>query len=579
MMYNFRPEIKIENASKACYGYSEINAELKSRIGALQSNVITIECYPTLNEEELLNKLITPLNPTLIINALELFYDVKTINKMIERNITDDRIFGLMSHHSFEDFIDRQQKQALDQKIKQVHTIGGRVVIYGVGASLVYPADLLIYADLTRWEVQTRYRSGTYSNWQADNAGEDSLRMIKRGYFFEWRVADKLKKEIFSKIDYFLDTHIEGEPKLIDGKSYQAAMGQIAKQPFSLVPFFDPGIWGGHWMQEKFNFRKDEINLAWSFNGVPEENSLILNFDEIKMEVPANNLVFSQPLALLGERVYGRFGAEFPIRFNFLDTIGGSNLSLQVHPKTDYVQDVFGANYTQDESYYILEAADQAKIYLGVKNGVSKAQLMTELTKAANGEGSFPDKELIYQQEVKKHDHYSIPGGTIHSSGANAVVLEISSTPNRFTFKLWDWDRVDLDGLPRPVHLIHGEQNIDITRDEDWVKRELVNPFEVINKGPGWQEERTGLHELEFIETRRHTFSVPVIHESHGSVNVFNLVEGEEAIVESVDDSFAPFVVHYAQTFIIPEQIKTYKISPYGTSIGKTIMTIKAFVR
>ncbi|ASN05650.1 class I mannose-6-phosphate isomerase [Virgibacillus necropolis] len=552
---------------------------MNNKIDTLKANVITIECYPTINEEELMNKIIAPLNPSLMIDASELFYGVKKINNMIERNITDDRIFGLMSHHSLSDFIDPQHANILEKEINLKLHNNERVIIYGVGASLVYPADLLIYADLSRWEVQTRYRSGKYSNWQADNAGEDSLRMIKRGYFFEWRVADKLKKVLFNKIDYFLDTHIEGKPKLIDGKSYKEAMSQITKQPFSLVPFFDPGIWGGNWMQEKFNFRREEINLAWSFNGVPEENSLILNFDGVKMEVPANNLVFTQPLALLGERVCGRFGAEFPIRFNFLDTIGGSNLSLQVHPKTDYVQEVFGANYTQDESYYILEAHDHAKIYLGVKNGVGKEELMTQLKIAANGEGTFPDKELIYQQVVKKHDHYSIPGGTIHSSGANSVVLEISSTPNRYTFKLWDWDRVDLDGLPRPVHLNHGEPNIDITRDEDWVKKELVNPFEVINEAPGWQEERTGLHESEFIETRRHTFSVPVMHENHGSVNVFNLVEGEEAIVESMDHSFAPFIVHYAQTFIIPEQIKEYKISPYGKSLGQTIMTIKAFVR
>jgi mannose-6-phosphate isomerase class I len=578
-MYNFRPEIKIENVSKACYGYLEVNAQLKNRIDALQSNVITIECYPTVNEAELIKELIAPLHPNLLIDASDLFFESKKINKMIERNLTDDRVFGLMSHHSFCDFIDRQQAYTLEQKIKRALQDGERVVIYGVGASLVYQPDLLIYADLSRWEVQTRYRSGDYSNWQAENAGEDSLRMIKRGYFFEWRVADKLKKELLTKVDYFLDTHIAGEPKLIDGKSYQAAMAQITKQPFSLVPFFDPGVWGGHWMQETFNVRKEDINLAWSFNGVPEENSIILNFNEVKMEVPANNLVFSQPVALLGERVYGRFGAEFPIRFNFLDTMGGSNLSLQVHPKTDYVQEVFGANYTQDESYYILEAKDQAKIYLGVRNGVSKEKLMTELRKAASGEGSFPDEQLIFQQHVKKHDHYSIPAGTIHSSGANCVVLEISATPNRFTFKLWDWDRVDLDGLPRPVHLHHGERNIDILRDEDWVKKELVNPFEVVNEGSGWQEERTGLHESEFIETRRHTFSVPVMHESHGSVNVLNLVEGKEAIVESVDESFAPFIVHYAQTFIIPEQVKAYKISPYGKSIGKTIITIKAFVR
>jgi hypothetical protein len=127
--------------------------------------------------------------------------------------------------------------------------------------------------------------------------------------------------------------------------------------------------------------------------------------------------------------------------------------------------------------------------------------------------------------------------------------------------------------------LKHGEPNIDIRRDENWVKKELVNPFEIVDFGEGWMEERTGLHETEFIETRRHSFSVPVIHENHGSVNVLNLVEGEEAVVESIDGSFAPFTVHYAQTFIIPESVKAYKISPSGTSSGKTIKTMKAFVR
>ncbi|MBP1043475.1 class I mannose-6-phosphate isomerase [Vagococcus sp. BWB3-3] len=577
MVYDLLPEIKISTKEAVYSGLKEIVPLLRQRLMAETLNVITIESYPLVEPEVLRNALLDQLGLDLIVESDAFFFDSQKVTEMIADNLTDDRVFGRMSHHSLVDFVDPVKQSAVHDQIAVAIKAGQRVGIVGVGASLIYPTDLLIYADLPRWEIQTRYRSGNYSNWQADNAGEDPLRMIKRGYFFEWRVADKQKRALYPQVDYFLDT-LQTDWVMVGATTYDLALQEVARQPFSLVPFFDPGVWGGHWMQQQFNFRQDEVNLAWSFNGVPEENSLILNFGSAKMEIPGNNLVYFQGEAVLGPRVYGRFGANFPIRFNFLDTVGGSNLSLQVHPTTEYAQEVFGATYTQDESYYILHAEADAKVYLGVKQGVTKPALMAALEQAAL-EGGFPDEDFIYQQPVKKHDHFSIPGGTIHSSGANSVVLEISATPNRYTFKLWDWGRVDLDGLPRPVHLNHGEPNIDIRRDEEWVKRELVNPFAVVASGDGWLEERTGLHETEFIETRRHTFSVPVNHENHGSVNVLNLVEGQEALVESLDGSFAPFILHYAQTVIIPESVRSYRISPSGVSLGQQLKTMKAYVR
>ena len=93
---------------------------------------------------------------------------------------------------------------------------------------------------------------------------------------------------------------------------------------------------------------------------MPEENSLLLGFGAERVEIPSIDLVFSHPRELLGDAVHGRFGAEFPIRFDFLDTMGGGNLSLQVHPLTEYIQSAFGMNYTQDESYYMLDAGADA---------------------------------------------------------------------------------------------------------------------------------------------------------------------------------------------------------------------------
>ena len=100
------------------------------------------------------------------------------------------------------------------------------------------------------------------------------------------------------------------------------------------------------------------------------------------------------------------------------------------------------------------------------------------------------------------------------------MVLEISATPYIFTFKLWDWGRLGLDGLPRPIHIDHGQANIVWSRDTDWVQRNLINRIEPIGDGPAWREERTGLHELQFIETRRHWFTGPTPHDTNGTVNV-----------------------------------------------------------
>jgi len=332
-------------------------------------------------------------------------------------------------------------------------------------------------------------------------------------------------------------------------------------------------------MEEICNLPRDVPNYAWCFDCVPEENSILLGFGGTRVEIPAIDLVFAHPHELLGESVHARFGTEFPIRFDLLDTIRGGNLSLQVHPLTEYIQDKFGMHYTQDESYYLLDAGPDAIVYLGLREDVAPAELLQELRAVQRGEFIFPAEKFVNIWPARKHDHFLIPAGTIHCSGKNCMVLEISATPYIFTFKLWDWDRLGLNGTPRPIHLDHGEANIQWNRRTAWVQQNLINRIDQVASGHGWREERTGLHEREFIETRRHWFHEPVRHHTQGIVNVLNLIEGEEAVVESPTEAFPPFVVHYAETFIIPAAVGGYMIRPHGPSLGKPCATIKAFVR
>ena len=124
------------------------------------------------------------------------------------------------------------------------------------------------------------------------------------------------------------------------------------------------------------------------------------------LKVPDQDLVLYEPHELLGERVHGRFGAEFPIRFDLLDTMGGQNLSLQVHPLTEYIYEKFGMPYTQDESYYLLDADEDEEtyVYLGLKEGVDKKEMERELRVAEKGEERFPVEKYVNKNPVKKHD-------------------------------------------------------------------------------------------------------------------------------------------------------------------------------
>lgn len=381
---------------------------------------------------------------------------------------------------------------------------------------------------------------------------------------------------IFDKVEYFIDTNRKNNPKMVTGEALREGLKQISRQPFRTVPYFDPGVWGGQWMKEVCDLDRTKENFAWSFDGVLEENSLYLDFENGIIEIPAMDLVLYQPKPLLGEQVYTRFGAEFPIRFDFLDTMEGQNLSLQVHPLTEYIKKQFGMSYTQDESYYILDAKEDAVVYLGLKDNVNPEKMIGDLCRANSGEDIFDTEKYINKFQAKKHDHFLIPAGTCHCSGLNTMVLEINATPYIFTFKLWDWNRVGLDGKPRPVHIEHGKEAIQWDRTTSWVKDNLVDRIYEVERTDGYVEEHTGLHELEFIETRRYWIEKEVKIQTQGIFNMLNLVEGTQAVIESPDNEFSPYYVNYAETFIIPASVREYIIRPVK---DEKIGVIRAYVR
>jgi mannose-6-phosphate isomerase class I len=575
--YDKFPFLSVASSSSETWvGWQAILNRVKPLV-AEYSSVVCVDCYPGAFEHAIREAFEEGLRPSQVIYTPELLKEPGEIDQMLEGILGDDPVFGRMSEIGLAEFFD----PAKLHRARDITTNWnvGLLLVVGVGASLVSPLpSLLVYADMARWEIQGRQRRNEIANLGSDSFDESPSLKYKRAFFVDWRAADRLKRDLLAKIDFFLDTN-GPTAKMATGRAVREGLKKAGHSPFRVVPYFDPGPWGGHWMEEVCDLPHDAPNHAWCFDCVPEENSLLLAFGDVKIELPATDLTFFQPQELLGNFIHSRFGAEFPIRFDFLDTMGGGNLSLQVHPRTEYIRQHFGMAYTQDESYYLLDAAEDGCVYLGVKTGVDRNAMVRDLRAAQSGGIPFPAEKYVNKFPARKHDHFLIPAGTIHCSGKNSMVLEISATPYIFTFKLWDWDRLGLNGLPRPIHLDHGIANVAWERDTDWVRRNLINRIELLDKNDGWMEERTGLHGLEFIETRRRWFAKTNSHNTQGTVNVLNLVEGREITVESPTGTFDPLVVHYAETFIVPAEAGAYTVRPSGESEGKECATIKAFVR
>jgi mannose-6-phosphate isomerase class I len=575
MAFNKFPSIKVNTTAECVVGFDAIGAEISKSIHKKSANTIVIECYQGVFIEDILVFIRKSFPQAHVIESHSAMKDETEVRRLTHSSVTDDRIFGFITNLGMADLFDSEKISKIKASLSADKKL---TFVVGSGASLlVEDPDLLIYADMARWEIQLRMRKNLVSNLGISNHNDPFETQYKRGYFLDWRLCDNLKKDLMPRWDYILDTNERSNPKMITAWMFEDAMTQTVAQPFSVVPFFDPGPWGGQWMKEKFDLDRNAPNFAWGFNCVPEENSLLLDFNGVKFEMPSINVVFFRPKELLGEKVQQTFGDEFPIRFDFLDTIGGGNLSLQVHPLTEYIRKEFGMTYTQDESYYILEATEDATVYLGLKENVDKEGMIRDLVKSQTNGNSFDADKYTQKWPAKKHDHFLIPAGTVHCSGSGCMVLEISATPYIFTFKLYDWGRLGMDGKPRPINIEHGAKVIQWDRQPEWTKENLINNNEVITEKKEWREEQTGLHQLQFIETRRYWQSAKVTHQTGDGVNVLMVVDGEGAVVESPTKSFDPFHVNFGEAFIIPANVAEYSIRP--NKKNQEIVTIKAYVR
>lgn len=565
-VYDIYPSFKLED------GHISIDFEQLAKKISLQK-VVIIDGYIGVYFESFREKLAKALSGLGIrsrwINMEEALRPQAEIDQLIAPFMgQEDSIFGTRATIALKDYFEPSKLKSMAQD-----PAADVNIVYGPGAQLSGWKGLLVYIDLPKNELQFRARAKSVKNLGASQAFDMTV-MYKRYYFVDWVVLNQHKKQVLTAIDIIVDGQQDGFYPWMEGTTLRKGLKSMATSVFRARPWFEPGIWGGNWIKQHIKGLSQEVkNYAWSFELITPENGIVFESAKILLEVSFDFIMYAEGEAVLGiDRP--KYGDDFPIRFDFLDTFDGGNLSVQCHPLPEYCKEHFGENITQEETYYILDRKNDASVYLGFQQDIDPAKFEKALWDSFNTNTAIDITEFVQVHPAHKHDLFLIPPGTIHGSGIDNLVLEISTTPYIFTFKLYDWVRPDMNGKPRPINIGHGMKNLCFDRQGEKVKKELISEPVLLKQGADWELYELPTHPKHSYRVNRYHLQSAVTIETNDQFHVLSLVEGTSVTIEShngIKDTY-----QYAETFVVPAAAKSYTIT---NNSDAPAMVVVAFMK
>ncbi|MDP5097242.1 MAG: class I mannose-6-phosphate isomerase [Flavobacterium sp.] len=211
--------------------------------------------------------------------------------------------------------------------------------------------------------------------------------------------------------------------------------------PLTFTPILKDRIWGGTKLKTYLNkpVVSETTGESWEISTVPGDISVVNN--GVLKGKNINEIIDLFPEEILGKSVISRFGKQFPLLFKFIDA--KEDLSIQLHPNDALAKERHNS-FGKTEMWYVMQADESARLVVGFKKDSNREEYISHLE----------NKNLVAllnESPVKKGDVFFLETGTIHAIGAGVVVAEIQQTSD-VTYRIYDWDRVDVNGQGRELH-------------------------------------------------------------------------------------------------------------------------------
>lgn len=496
----------------------------------------------------------------------------------MDREMDPELIFGKLFDGEFLQFFDLIKISSFLESLDQSKT----TILHGFGSASVpfwASAKAIIYMDVTPKDAALRVYDGLYKCiGHSNEIDQDAL--VRQTYFVDNELAVGLRKDLIRNklIDYYLlDSELSFS--MMNNEALNGIFEALKGRPLRAKPVYVEGVWGGQFLKRLRRIPDGLVDkVAWSFELIHTEASILVETDGHLLDMPFLTMMEGIAESILGERLFKQFGGCLPIRFNYDDTWHSSgNMSIQCHPNDEMAQQMYGDFAAQNEAYYVVQTGHGARTYCGFKGS---PQEFLDLCKRSEKDASLvPYEDYIYAIPSEVGRQIFLPAGTVHGSGRNQVVLELGTlTMGAYTYKMYDYTRMDITGRPRPLHTRLAEQALRFERTAEWVMEHIAFPPQLIETGQGWQEFLVGRYDSMYMETHRIDVETGGRYtgDNRGGFCVLTVVDGEAARIQSVDDPDAAYEAKYLDVILVPASMPRYEVIAKGK---QPIVLHKAFVR
>lgn len=525
----------------------------------------------------------------------ECFKSGKEIDAMIDplliwdKKIDPTLLYGRIYKGEYEGMLDEQKTQAFEEKVSTLKKGAGKVIaVYGYGTLIprfrpLY--DTKCFFDLTPKTSILRIRRGEYVN--IGKKRPDIInRVIRRCYYCDFEMAVCSRRELLQNNvpDFWF---LSDDPQNIQMLTYEAfadICAQLVKYPFRAKPCYIEGVWGGSYMKRYRNLPEQMRNAAWVFDFIPMEVSVVVEAGSKKLDINFCSFVCREGESLMSKDAVEKFHGYFPIRFNYDDSYHSTgNMSIQCHSGSAYNREHYGEFGRQDESYYVCVTGHDAKTFIGFRDDADIPQFFREIEAADTKHTPCDYMKYVSYEESKPGLQVMLPAGTIHSSGRNQVILEIGSlTIGSYTYKMYDYLRLDFDGKQRPIHTRLGEENVAQNRRTSVIHDPnspdyIVQQPRVAESGDGWKELILGENQQLYFSLRRLDFEKECPQDTKGErFHVLALVDGDHVRVRSKAHPERFYDMDYLDIVCVPADMGEYVIENLGK---EPVMVHKTMLR